>query len=150
MSNPTPIPDVNSFLMRNPIAAATIAQTALAGSLLGWDQVINVPSMTSLPNMQWFDTSVGLVPPWGMTIFDTVDGNVLVSWDANGNWHYVSSSLNVNAPIYGSPLSTPPGTPSAPCDPTTGDLSGFLCSIQGYATTALTIVGGWLLYEMIK
>lgn len=94
------------------------------------------------------------LPDAGIVVADSIYGNVVVQ--PSGGVVYYSGGVSdtvaaqINAPPYTSPIATPPGTPSAPCDPTTGDISGFLCSMSGYAKTALTLVGLWLLTELVK
>ena len=94
------------------------------------------------------------IPDAGFSVVDAVYGNVVV-FPSQGVVYYSGDvtgtvASQINSPVYTSPVVTPPGTASAPCDPTTGDLSGFLCGMSGYAKTALTLVGIWILMEAVK
>ncbi len=99
------------------------------------------------------------IPAWGMSVEDPVYGNVVVFQGADGNWYYsgwttVSPSV-INAPVYESGVGiTAFGSPSAgaapPCDPTTNDISGWLCSLGNTAQTALALAGAYFLYALLK
>lgn len=136
--------DIASLLVRNPATAAQVAYTQAAMLVLTPDQIVTPPD--------WYqvDLNIGLIPPWGISVNDSVFGTVLISWDANYNWHYIAnspiSSTVVNSPWYVSPTTGA----SAPCDPTTGDFAGMLCSLSNTAKTALSIVAVYLLYTAIK
>lgn len=135
MSSALTSAQVSDFLSRNPSVA-----------LSATEYIDMYPWSTSLAST--------FLPDAGIVVADASYGNVLIQ--PSGGVVYYSGGVSdaiaqqINNPVYTSPLTTPPGTPSAPCDPTTGDVSGFLCSVSGYAKTALTLVGVYLLIKVVE
>jgi len=140
---------IADFLSRHPTTALQVAATETAIATVGYDQINSPPSWYE------FDVNLGLIPTWGVSVNDSVYGNVIIFPGADGTMYYngfvpAGIDTTVNNPAFVSPNATPPGTELPPCDPTTNDLSGWLCSLQGTAKTALTLIGLFLLYELTR